>query len=204
MKTMILFVLAALALATPSVATEDDKSRMVGVWRYAGEVDTRGDGSPAPTSALSHTEGLLIYTADGFMSVNIMPTGRHWSTDSATIGELRETVGNGTAYSGRYEVDTSTHTVTHITAVSVEPDFAGKRLVRSYALKSDKLMLSGTFPYRGEIIHFSITWIRVRDSAGAVPPNQTTMQPTAGRCTAPLYFKKTRPLQATRALASGG
>ena len=178
---MILFVVAALALATPSVAAEDDKSRIVGVWRYSGEVDTRGDGSPAPTSALSHTEGLLIYTADGFMSVNIMPTGRHWSTDSATIHELRETVGNGTAYSGRYELDTSAHTVTHITAVSVEPDFANKRLVRSYAIEGDRLVLSGTFPYRGETIHFSITWIRDRDSAAAVSPNQSSLEPTAGR-----------------------
>ncbi len=33
-------------------------------------------------------------------------------------------------------------------------------------------------------------------------PNQA-MQPTAGRCTASLYFMKTRPLQATLALASG-
>ncbi len=172
-----ILVVAAPALATPSATAEDDKSRMVGVWRYAGEVDTRGDGSPAPTSALSHTEGLLlIYTADGFMSVNIMPTGRHWSTDSATIDELRDTLGNGTAYSGRYEVDSCNHTVTHITAVSAKPDFAGKRLVRSYAFEGGRLVLSGTFLYRGETIHFSITWIRVRGSAGAVPPNRRCSQ----------------------------
>ena len=30
------------------------------------------------------------------------------------------------------------------------------------------------------------------------------MQPTAGRSNAALYFMKTRPLQATRGLASGG
>ncbi len=72
-----------------------------GVWRLLREVDTKADGSPAPVAALSDCEGLLIYTADGFMSVNIMPKGRTWSTDTATIDELRETVGNGTAYAGR-------------------------------------------------------------------------------------------------------
>jgi len=34
-------------------------------------------------------------------------------------------------------------------------------------------------------------------------PNHA-MQPTAGRSDASLYFMKTRPLQATRVLASGG
>jgi hypothetical protein len=38
---------------------------------------------------------LLIYTADGYVAVNLMPKGRAWRVDSATLSELRLTVGEG-------------------------------------------------------------------------------------------------------------
>jgi hypothetical protein len=153
--------------ATPLLAA-GDATRLVGVWRYLREVDTRPDGSPAPTAASSDTQGLLIYTADGFMSVTLMPKGRKWSTDTATIAELRETVGNGTAYAGRYEVDRTAHTVTHTSSVNLEPDYQDKRLVRSYSFDGSSLQLSGTFPHQGETIRFVITWVRVTEVAPLV------------------------------------
>jgi ketosteroid isomerase-like protein len=155
-KAMLALVLAVLGAAAPLAA--DGQHRLVGARRFLREVDTKADGSPAPVAALSDCDGLLIYTADGFVSVNIMPKGRTWSTDTATLDEFRETVGNGTAYAGRYEVDTSAHTVTHITAVSLEPDYQNKRLVRGYSFEGESLQLSGTFNYKGETIRFVLTW----------------------------------------------
>jgi lipocalin-like protein len=160
MRRAILVLASILVLNAATLSAADDRARLVGVWRYVREVDTRPDGSPAPATALSDTQGLLIYTADGFMSVTLMPKGRKWSTDTATIAELRETVGNGTAYAGRYEVDTTAHTVTHIPSVNLEPDYQDKRLVRNYSFDGSLLQLSGTFPYQGETIRFVITWVR--------------------------------------------
>lgn len=154
------FVLVLVFALPTCPATADDRAALVGVWRYAGEVDTKADGSPAPASAVSDTQGLLVYTADGYMSVVTMPKNRAWSTETASAAELRETMANGTAYAGRYEVDQTTHTITHITAVSMEPDFQEKRLSRTYALRGNTLKLMGTFPYGGESIRFTITWIR--------------------------------------------
>ncbi len=155
-------VLSALVAMCFVVSTaHSHESPLVGAWRYVGEVDTREDGSPGPVEALSDSSGLLIYTADGFMSVNIMPKGRKWSAESATADELRETILNGAAYSGRYRVDSEKNTVTHVRDVSLDPE-GSIELVRSYRLDQDKLVLSGTFPYKGEIIHFAITWERVR------------------------------------------
>ena len=134
---------------------------LVGTWRYVKEVDTRPDGSPAPVGVLSDCDGLLIYTADGFMSVNIMPRSRRWSADTATIEELRETITNGTAYAGRYRIDPANNTVVHVRAVSLEPR-AETELVRTYRREGDKLILSGTFPFNGESIHFAITWQRIQ------------------------------------------
>jgi Lipocalin-like domain len=124
-----------------SWAAAGDREALVGVWRYAGELDTKVDGSPAPTPAISDTQGLLIYTADGFMSIVHMHTNRTWLAETASIAELRETVANGNAYAGRYEVDPATHTVTHITSVSMEPAFQGKRLTRNYILQGNTLQL---------------------------------------------------------------
>jgi hypothetical protein len=134
---------------------------LVGTWRYAGEVDTKLDGSPAPADVLSDVEGLLTYTADGFMSVILMPKGRAWVTGAATLEELRETVGNGTAYAGRYTVDPVARTVTHVSSVNLEPAYDKRPLVRTYALEGDTLKLSGTFGSGAETVRFTITWMRV-------------------------------------------
>jgi hypothetical protein len=160
MKPVLFVMMSALAA---SAAAADDRKALVGAWRYAGEVDTRADGSPAPASAQSDTEGLLIYSASGFMSVVLMPKNREWLSETATPAELRDTVANGTAYAGRYELDPDTHTVTHITSVSMEPAFQEKRLVRTYDLQGNTLKLTGTFPYEGTSIRFTITWLRVQE-----------------------------------------
>ncbi len=156
------FAVACSVLTLPAWA--DDREALVGTWRYAGEVDTLGDGSPAPTSALSETQGLLIYTRDGFMSVVVMPKSRNWDAETATIGELRETVVNGNAYAGRYELDSHTHTITHVTSVSMEPAYQARRLDRNYSLDGNTLLLRGTFPYEGKTVHFTITWIRAEEA----------------------------------------
>jgi len=41
-------------------------------------------------------------------------------------------------------------------------------------------------------------------AASMMPPSNQSLQPTAGRSDASLHFMKTRPLQATLALANGG
>jgi hypothetical protein len=135
---------------------------LVGTWRYAGEVDTKLDGSPAPAGVLNYVEGLLVYTTEGFVSVVLMPKGRVWSTEAATIEELREAVGNGTAYAGRYTVDPVAHTVTHVSSVNLEPAYDKRPLVRTYSLDGDTLKLTGTFGSGAETVRFVISWERVR------------------------------------------
>lgn len=173
MRRAITVLAAAWVLGASCLFAAGDRSRLQGVWRFQGEVDTLADGSPAPVgSGAADYDGLLVYTADGFMSVNIMPKGRSWSTDTATIAELRDTVSNGTGYAGRFEVDESAHTVTHIPSVSLEPFYENKRLVRSYAFKGDLLELSGTFEYQGQTVHFALTWAR----ADGPPPAAEEIQ----------------------------
>lgn len=148
----------ALALTGAISAAPDDRSRLVGAWKYVGEVDKTSDGQSLETK---ECDGLLIYTADGFMSAQVMPKGRPWDVETATIDELRQWVGDGTAYAGRFEVDAAAHTVTHVASVSLEPGYEGQRLVRSYAFEGNRLKLSGTFEAYGKKVQFTVTWERV-------------------------------------------
>jgi Lipocalin-like domain len=157
-------VFLALAIAMLSVArAADEKSSLLGVWRFQGEVDTRADGSVATVGPAEGYSGLLVYTADGYVSVNIMPKERKWKADSANLPQLRETVETGTAYFGRFEVDPKEHTVTHIVEVGLEPSDEGRRLVRKYELRDDDtLVLSASWQYQGQSLDFAVTWKRVK------------------------------------------
>jgi hypothetical protein len=140
----------------------DDRAHLVGTWVFQSEVDTTADGKPAPGSSSTGYDGQLIYTADGHMSVVIMPKGRNWAPDTAALEELRATAGDGTAYAGRYEVDPASHTVTHVPIVSLQPEHQRKRLSRRYELSGDTLVLSGSYDFQGQTMQFRLTWARAR------------------------------------------
>ena len=146
----------------PNRLAADDKSQLQGVWRFQSEVDTRADGSVATIGPAAGYSGLLVYTSDGYVSVNIMPKDRKWKGDSASESQLRETIETGTAYFGRYEVDPKEHTVTHIVEVGLEPSDEGRRLVRKYELQDDTLVLSAIWQFHGQSLDFAVTWKRVK------------------------------------------
>ena len=90
----------------------------------------------------------------------------------------------------------SEHDFDHLSAAQEQSII--KDLIESSTFTRKALRISGSkdsFP-RSRSMFIQETVARPR-------PNQTT-QPTAGRSDAPLHFMKTRPLQATLALASGG
>ena len=134
-------------------------ARLEGVWQFEKEIDTRSDGTLVEIPG-EDFGGLLIYRSDGYMSVNLMAKGRRWSTDSASIEQLRTTIAEGTGYAGRYEVDEKTATVTHIASVNLEPGAEGKRLIRHYAFEGDRLVLTGEWQRDGEPMVFRVYWKR--------------------------------------------
>ncbi len=135
-----------------------------GVWRFVREVDAPTDpaGPAVDIGPKDGYEGLLIYTADGRMSATIMPRGRTWKVSAAGAGELRETIENGTAYAGTYEVRPDSHTVTHFPLAAMDPADAGVSLSRQYTIEGDRLTLTGPFRYDGKMMTFTITFERVK------------------------------------------
>jgi len=155
--TKSLLRIAALLLLAGCAGAAD----LAGSWIFEKEVNTRADGSEVKLEA-SQYDGLLIYTADGHVSANIMPRGREWRAESATREQLHASIGEGaaTAYAGRYEVDAAKGTVTHVPSVSLDPADTGKRLTRNFKLDGNRLLLSGKWRYQGEELTFTVYWVR--------------------------------------------
>jgi Lipocalin-like domain len=124
--------------------SETIATRLTGVWtlvsytqQQPGNEETHPFG-PKP-------EGFLIYTADGFVSAQLMRPGRplFHSTDwlAGTPAEYQESGSGYIAYCGLFEVDEEKQTVTHIPSVALLPNLIHRRQLRLLALTGEKLTL---------------------------------------------------------------
>jgi Lipocalin-like domain len=118
--------------------------RLVGVWSlvtYSDEHEDCDDTQPFGPNP----QGFLIYTADGFVSAQLMKPGRpaFHSADwhNGTLQEYEVSGSGYIAYCGSYEVDEVKATVTHIPSVSLLPNLIDGRQCRSIHLQGDRLVL---------------------------------------------------------------
>jgi hypothetical protein len=126
---VVLLAVAAIIQAQPVKHQTSDRERLIGAWRLA-HIDARGldgklTGIPQPT-------GMLIYTPDGHMSVQLMyPT--------SPGAQSNEYVQDGYEASfGSFDINEATHTVTHHVQGSVTRDLlVGKDLPRVYQFTGD-------------------------------------------------------------------
>jgi hypothetical protein len=110
--------------------------------------------------------GLIIYSRDGFMSVNIMSSGRR-SFSAIAFGGIAGTSEEKIAafdtclsYSGRYEI--ILERVVHRIEVSLFPNWVGTSLERGATVHDDTLQLSaGPVAFEGRTRTLKITWKRV-------------------------------------------
>jgi len=132
---------------TTAAAQNSARDRLVGAWHLvridAAGPDGRPMSGPQPT-------GILIYTRDGHMSVQLM----YPKSETALSNEY---VQNGYEASfGSYDVDEAAHTVTHHVQGSVTRDLlVGKDLPRVYQFTPEgRLILKSARPDE----HWSVTW----------------------------------------------
>ncbi len=117
---------------------------LIGVWRlvsYTEEQNGREDGHPMGATP----EGYLIYTADGFVSAQLMKPrrsllqSRDWQ--GGTPEEDQEAGSGYIAYCGAYEVDEEKGTVTHIPSVALLPNLIHQRQLRLASFSGERLTL---------------------------------------------------------------
>jgi len=105
-------------------------------------------GADGKVNRITNREGILIYTRDGHMSVQLM----YPKPDS---GVSNDYVQNGYEASfGRYDVNEGAHTVTHHVEGSVTRGLIGKDLPRLFQLSGRHLIIKSVRPDE----HWSVTW----------------------------------------------
>src|SRR5271157_4580968 len=124
-------VVAVAGLAQPqsAIGQSGDRDRLIGAWHLA-HIDSSGqDGKPID---IPQPQGMLIYTRDGHMSVQLM-----YPKSAGTISN--EYVLNGYEASfGSYDVDEAKHLLTHHVQGSVTGDLlVDKDLPRVYQFAAD-------------------------------------------------------------------
>jgi hypothetical protein len=153
MKKMQIAILAA--IVTSAVAqnqpargsdsgTSSDEDRLTGAWHLASV--TGADGKPVSTTPT----GMLIYTRDGHMSVQLMYPKTEKSLSNQYVQAGYE------ASFGSYDVDEARHMVTHHVQGSVTRDLlVGKDLPRLYQFTTGgHLIIRSARPDE----HWSVTW----------------------------------------------
>jgi hypothetical protein len=124
-----------------------DRERLIGAWHLEQINSPRADGKPSDTP---QPMGMLIYTRDGHMSVQLM-----YPASASFLSN--EYVRNGYEASfGSFTIDERTHTLTHHVLGSVTGDaLVGKDLPRVYTLTDDgHLIIRSSNPEE----HWSVIW----------------------------------------------
>lgn len=132
---------------TPAGDHDSARERLIGAWHLAHIDAPRSDGKPVDAA---QPKGMLIYTRDGHMSVQLMYS-------KSANSQSNEYVLNGYEASfGSYDVDEAKHLLTHHVHGSITGDLlVGKDLPRAYRFTVDgKLIIRSARPDE----HWSVTW----------------------------------------------
>jgi hypothetical protein len=139
--------LSGMTLAQVGKKQTGDREKLIGAWHFA-HIDLPGkDGKPM---SIPQPTGMLIYTRDGHMSVQLMYPGSANALSNEYVKEGYE------ASFGSYDVDEATHTLTHHVQGSVTRDLlVGRDLPRVYQFSSEGHLIIKSA--RSDE-HWSVTW----------------------------------------------
>jgi Lipocalin-like domain len=128
-------------------ARESDRERLIGAWHL---VSLAASGANGKTMSVTHPAGMLTYTPDGHVSVQLM----YPASGSAISNEY---VLNGYEASfGSYDVNEAKHILTHhIQGANTRDLLVGKNLPRVYEFDAEgNLVIKSA---RADE-HWSVTW----------------------------------------------
>ena len=121
--------------------------RFVGAWRLAWLEEEGADGKVRRADCT----GLLVYTRDGHMSVQVMYQNPQ---PTALAGPVQYAQGGYEASFGTYRLDERAHTLTYHVEGALVRRLVGKDLTRVYELSGKQLIVRSSNP--GE--HWRVAW----------------------------------------------
>jgi hypothetical protein len=128
-----------------SASESSAKEKLIGAWRLAWMEEPGADGK---LKRISDRKGMLIYTRDGHMSVQLM-------LPKSESDVSNDYVKNGYEASfGSYDVNEAAHTVTHHLEGSITWGLVGKDLQRAFQFSDGHLIIRSSRPDE----RWSVTW----------------------------------------------
>ncbi|MBI3207903.1 MAG: lipocalin-like domain-containing protein [Candidatus Solibacter usitatus] len=136
-----------------------------GVWRLVSYEARWSDGCVHYPFG-EHATGMLVYTADGHMTGQVMRSGRkHLPSGYRKAGVVENALDafdGYIAYCGRYRVEESTSEIVHIVEASLYPNWTGGEQRRRYSLQGDVLTLEAARPAKDKTVVNRLVWRRAR------------------------------------------
>lgn len=143
------------------------RSQLLGSWRMIDWKVFRGKQVlDPPLGPVSECAGLLMYTPEGTMSANLTHKDRKPFADGSLDGGTKEERARAFAsiisYTGTFDVDEGTGTVTHHVEIATFPNFVGKKLQRKCIFTDPGTLKLDTPPMNigGEELASYILWRR--------------------------------------------
>ncbi len=127
--------------------TEGIRGRFVGAWRLAWLEEEGADGKIHRADCT----GLLVYTRDGHMSVQVMYRNPQAGTNAATVQYAQ---GGYEASFGTYEIDERAHKFTYHVEGALVRTHIGKDLTRVYDFSDKQLIVKSSSSDE----HWRVAW----------------------------------------------
>ena len=150
MKAFIYSMLTGVVVFTGLARAQSVSARekLIGAWRLVWMEEQGADGK---VTRITDRKGMLVYTRDGHISVQLMfPKAE----SAASSNPVQYAQGGYEASFGSYEVNEAAHTVTHRLEGSLVRSLVGKDLPRVFRFADGHLILRSARPDE----HWSVTW----------------------------------------------
>ena len=157
------------------MTAEDLRSTIIGAWSLVTYESTAVDGTGLSYPLGSDARGIIMYTADGYMSAQIMRSDRRLfaGTDAhaASEAELAWAAEGYLSYAGPYTV-LDGGLIAHHVDVSLLPNWVGGTQYRAARLADSHLQLAPSEPIQldGELRNARLLWRRVSPGGGEPNP----------------------------------
>jgi hypothetical protein len=126
---------------------KDIRGRFVGAWRLAWLEEEGAEGKIHRADCT----GLLVYTRDGHMSVQVMYRNPQAGTNAAPVQYAQ---GGYEASFGTYEIDERAHSFTYHVEGALVRTLIGKDLTRVYDFSGKQLIVKSSSPDE----HWRVAW----------------------------------------------
>jgi hypothetical protein len=136
-----------LAQSQERSGNEDTRDKLVGAWRLAWLEQEGADGKIHKADST----GLLVFTRDGHMSVQVMERNPHTQTPP---GPEQYSQSGYEASFGTYAIDQSTHTFAFHVEGALVRSLIGKDLPRAFEFSGKQLIVKSTSPDE----HWRVAW----------------------------------------------